>query len=70
MNLADQIEKGRKAESKEIEEWGLGDYDNGESGCPKCGRHRLCICGNGKHRCEKCHWCPEENRRVYFEWDI
>jgi hypothetical protein len=39
--------------------WDLGDYDNGEHGCPRCGRSRLCQCPNGKHRCEKCNWCPE-----------
>jgi len=41
--------------------WALGDYDNGENGCPHCGRFRLCICQNGKHRCEKCNWSPELN---------
>lgn len=43
------------------EQWQLGDYDNGEHGCPCCGRHRLCLCPNGKHRCEKCNWVPEDN---------
>ena len=42
-----------------IEQWSLGDYDNTEKGCEKCGRHRVCICQNGKHRCEKCDWSPE-----------
>jgi hypothetical protein len=38
------------------------DYDPNEKsgGCPNCGRHRLCLCPNGKHRCEKCDWCPED----------
>ena len=40
--------------------WTMGDYDNGETGCPNCGRSRLCICANGKHRCEKCNWVPED----------
>lgn len=44
-----------------IAEWALGDYDNGEHGCPNCGRHRLCKCDNGMHRCEKCNWVPELN---------
>lgn len=39
------------------EAWALGDYV-GE--CPNCGRHRLCRCPNGKRRCEKCNWCPED----------
>lgn len=43
-------------EEQLMQEWSLGDYDNGENGCPHCGRHRLCICQNGKHRCEKCNW--------------
>lgn len=39
----------------------LGEYDNGETGCPQCGRFRLCRCPNGMHRCEKCGWSPELN---------
>lgn len=46
-------------EEREILEWSLGDYDNGEAGCPNCGRNRLCICSNGMHRCEKCNYSPE-----------
>lgn len=48
-------------EDRERAEWALGEYDNGDDGCPHCGRHRLCLCQNGKHRCEKCNWCPELN---------
>ena len=48
-------------EDKERAEWALGDYDNGEDGCPHCKRMRLCKCDNGMHRCEKCNWCPELN---------
>ncbi len=40
-------------------EWSLGAYANGEVGCSHCGRKRLCVCPNGKHRCEKCNWSPE-----------
>lgn len=43
-------------------QWGLGEYSGTK--CPNCGRYRLCICPNGKHRCEKCEWVPEENRYV------
>jgi hypothetical protein len=43
------------------DEWRLGEYDNGKDGCTHCGRARLCLCGNGKHRCEKCNWSPELN---------
>ena len=44
-----------------IESWALGEYDNPPDGCPNCGRFRLCICDNGKHRCEKCNWVPEND---------
>lgn len=44
--------------------WALGPYDNGDTGCPNCGRRRLCLCPNGKHRCEKCDWCPEDGAYV------
>lgn len=53
-------------EDRERAEWALGDYDNGEHGCPHCGRARLCLCPNGKHRCEKCNWSPELNDYVPF----
>ena len=46
----------QKEDEKKKREWQLGDYV-GE--CPNCGRQRLCECTNGKHRCEKCNWCPE-----------
>ncbi len=52
-------------EEQLMQEWSLGDYDNG---CPHCGSHRLCICQNGKHRCEKCNWSPELNDYVPIEW--
>ncbi|HGP1655977.1 TPA: hypothetical protein ACLGL9_000723 [Salmonella enterica] len=55
-------------EEQLMQEWSLGDYDNGENGCLHCGRHRLCICQNGKHRCEKCNWSPELNDYVPIEW--
>lgn len=48
-------------EEKLREQWEFGEYDNGETGCPNCGRHRLCKCENGKHRCEKCNWVSEDN---------
>lgn len=35
--------------------------------CPKCGRVRLELYDNGKERCEKCAWCPQENRYVEDE---
>lgn len=48
-------------------EWRSGDYAAGRK-CPKCGRVRVCLCLNGKHRCEKCNWCPEDNVYVPREF--
>lgn len=58
--LIDTLEA--EEEERLEKEWSLlGKYDNGDNGCPNCGRHRLILCPNGKHRCEKCNWCPELN---------
>lgn len=35
--------------------------------CPNCDRYRLERYENGKEVCEKCNWCPQENR--YIESD-
>lgn len=35
--------------------------------CPNCGRFRLELYENGKERCEKCAWCPQENRYIEDE---
>ena len=48
-------------EERERAEWALGPYDNDDTGCKNCGRYRVCLCPNGKHRCEKCNWSPELN---------
>lgn len=48
-----------QSEQAEQAGWALGDYDNDDTACPNCGRFRLCLCPNGKHRCEKCNWSPE-----------
>ena len=64
--LKEQLEQLEK-EDKDYEEWILGDYDNPENGCPNCGRSRICICKNGKHRCEKCNWVIEDNN--YCKYD-
>lgn len=67
MGFMDELAKEQAEEDAIREAWALGDYDNGENGCPHCGRHRLCLCPNGKHRCEKCNWCPELND--YAPWN-
>lgn len=48
--------------------WSLGDYDNPETGCVNCGRYRVCVCPNGKHRCEKCNWVPEDGNYAPVSW--
>jgi ribosomal protein L37AE/L43A len=40
-------------------EWDMGDYVDLQ--CPNCGRHRVCLCDNGKHRCDKCNWIVEDS---------
>lgn len=58
MNTLKSLEEYHEEEDAIKADWILGDYTGC---CPKCGRQRLCICPNGKHRCEKCNWCPENN---------
>jgi hypothetical protein len=43
--------------------WGKWLHYSGNC-CPSCGRVRLELYDNGKERCEKCAWCPQENRYV------
>ena len=35
--------------------------------CPNCGRVRVEAYSGGKHICEKCNWCIEDEE--YFDWD-
>lgn len=37
----------------------MGDYVDIE--CPNCNRKRIMLGQDGKHRCEKCAWCIEED---------
>lgn len=55
-SIFQHYEEDQKKEEENRAAWQLGEYVNND--CPNCGRHRLCICPNGKHRCEKCNWCP------------
>jgi len=57
-NIFEQIANEQDHEDAEYAAWALGDYD--ANPCENCGRSRVCICPNGKHRCEKCNWCPED----------
>jgi ribosomal protein L37AE/L43A len=56
--ISDSIAAEQSREKTEREAWALGDYE--PYPCPHCGRHRLCKCPNGKHRCQKCNWVPED----------
>jgi len=56
--ISESIQATWHEEDKTRAEWALGDYIR--TPCENCGRHRVCICPNGKHRCEKCEWCPED----------
>lgn len=49
-------------EEKHREEWAALRYV--PDACPRCGRARVELCQNGKHRCEKCFWCIEEQQPV------
>lgn len=60
--MTDYWGKIMAAQEARRSEWCLGEY-TGED-CEKCGRERVCKCENGKRRCEKCNWCPEEQRYV------
>ena len=57
-DLAKRIFEEQERERVEREAWDFGDYE--PFPCPNCSRMRLCKCPNGKHRCEKCNWCPED----------
>jgi len=53
------------------EEWGKKPWDPAPGGemytgkrCLKCRRIRVYLANNGKHRCEKCGFSPEENQYV------
>ena len=35
--------------------------------CPNCGRYRVQSWSCGKHICEKCHWCKEDQNYYYEE---
>lgn len=59
MTFSDKLQKQQEREEAEIAAWELGEYVSDP--CPNCNRHRLCTCENGKHRCDKCNWVPEDN---------
>jgi len=61
MTIASEIKKTQD-EEHEIRERNrkkMGPYI--EESCPHCGRQRVMTGDDGKHRCEKCCWCVEDN---------
>ena len=54
-----QMSRDEAARFQKIKEK-YGDYDYA-SLCPNCNRNRIMTGKDGKHRCEKCHWCIEDN---------
>lgn len=66
MTFSNLIAESEAKEKALCEEWALGDYV--EIPCPNCNRLRLCECDNGKHRCEKCNWIPED--KTYCEINL
>lgn len=61
--LSDGLSATQAEEDKHFDEQAAkcGNYDNPENGCPKCGRQRVMLGADKKHRCEKCAWCIEDN---------
>jgi len=57
-SIAESISRSQQEDEAKYNAWYLGDYI--ETGCENCGRQRVCRCPNGKHRCEKCNWVPED----------
>jgi len=56
-NLADIIREQQEEEAQQERDWS-GDYDG--TTCPNCNRQRMLLCNNGRRRCEKCNWDPDE----------
>lgn len=61
-SFADAMQKERERDerNREMQVAKMGDYDNPPDGCPNCGRQRVMLGDDGKHRCEKCCWCIED----------
>lgn len=67
-NQKKKLSKGgigeQKMTDKELETYPLHYVD---MDCPKCSRHRVELWNNGKHICEKCLWCIEDNA---YKWEL
>ncbi len=61
MNLSRNITE-TQTEEREYENHQKGKFgDYSELKCPRCNRQRVILGTDGKHRCEKCCWCIEDN---------
>lgn len=62
------FDQGRKEEEEKRERnhSKMGGYTSDD--CPNCGRQRIMKGDDGKHRCEKCAWCIEDNE-IDFEFN-
>jgi ribosomal protein L37AE/L43A len=62
MSIIESIEESHRIDDLERKKRQdkFGNYDNPENGCPNCGRYRIMIGKDKKHRCEKCSWCLED----------
>jgi tRNA(Ile2) C34 agmatinyltransferase TiaS len=60
MSFLDSLKESQEEDLKEIERYTskLGPYTGDQ--CPTCGRTRIMLGKDGKHRCEKCTWCVED----------
>ena len=68
-DLSDAWYKSREDEERWFQEQSkkVGPYDNPEEGCPNCGRFRIMLGDDQKHRCEKCCWCIED-KEIDFDF--
>ena len=65
-SISESMARSHAQEAADALAWKLGHYV--KQACPHCGRYLLCACANGKHRCEKCNWCPEDGTYAPVNW--
>ena len=67
MGFAKQISQDQSEESQlqQDQRDKAGNYVTGT--CSHCDRQRVMVGVDGKHRCEKCAWCLEDND---FDYDF
>ena len=62
MSFLESLKESQEEDKKSIERYlsKMGPY-TGEQ-CPNCGRTRIMLGKDGKHRCEKCAWNVEDSK--------